>query len=74
MAKQWSAFGWNVLHAHGHDGVALERALREARRMCPAVVIANTIAGKGVPEIEHTQGAHYYVPDTIAVETLRKKI
>ena len=74
LAEQWSAFGWKVLRAQGHDCAALERALREAARNGPAVVIAETVAGKGVPEIEHTQSAHYYVPDKAAVETLRKKI
>ena len=74
LAKQWSAFGWKVLRVGGHDCTALERALREAGRNGPAVVIADTVAGKGVPEIEHTQSAHYYVPDRAAVEALRKKI
>ena len=74
LAKQWSAFGWKGLRVDGHDCPALERAFREARRIGPAVVIADTVAGKGVPEVEHTQGAHYYVPDTAAVDTLRKKI
>ncbi|MDO8522610.1 MAG: transketolase [bacterium] len=73
LAKQWSAFGWKVLRVQGHDCEALERALREAGRNGPAVVIADTVAGKGVPEIEHTQRAHYYVPDNAAVLKFRNK-
>lgn len=74
LSSQWRAFGWKVLRVDGHNVDKLERALHIAKRSAkPTVIIADTIAGKGVPEIEHTQRAHYYVPDAVAVEKFRNK-
>lgn len=75
LSAEWRAAGWTVFSVDGHGVVALERALRSARRLKkPAVVIAKTIAGKNVPEIENTQSAHYYVPDEAAVLCMRKSL
>ncbi|HEY4482980.1 MAG TPA: transketolase [Candidatus Paceibacterota bacterium] len=65
LARKWSAFGWNVLRIDGHSIPEIERSLREAKDETtrPTIVIADTIAGKGVPHIENTLGAHYYIPD-----------
>lgn len=72
MVKQWSAFGWNVLRVDGHDVRALETVLRKAAQAArPFVVIADTVAGKGVPAIENTLKAHYYVPDAAAVVNMK---
>jgi transketolase len=71
----WKACGWEVLRVNGHDARALERALKAAAHAKkPFAVIAKTVSGKGVPHIEHTQGAHYYVPDRAAVEAMAKNL
>lgn len=63
LATQWSSFGWNVLLVDGHDSKDLEKKLHQSKKAkLPTVVIANTISGKGIPHIEDTLGAHYYVP------------
>ncbi len=63
LSAQWKAFGWNVLKADGHDPKDIERKLKAAGKAGkPTVIIADTVAGKGVPHIEHTLRAHYYVP------------
>jgi transketolase len=63
LAKQWKSFGWETLRVDGHDCRALEEALaKAAKAKKPFVVIADTISGKGIPEIENTLGAHYHVP------------
>lgn len=73
LAKQWEACGWEVLKTDGHGTDSLGKALEAARALkCPAVVIARTISGKGVPEIEGTVGAHYFVPTSEAVERMKK--
>jgi transketolase len=73
MAKQWSAFGWNVLRVDGHDSAALEKVFEKAAKAKkPTVVIADTVAGKGVSAIEGTLAAHYYVPDADAVTAMKK--
>lgn len=72
-AKQWSSFGWDALRVDGHDVQAIEKALRTASKAVkPFVVIADTVSGKGVPAIEHTLGAHYYIADEKAVVAMKK--
>jgi transketolase len=73
-AKQWSSFGWDVVRVDGHDTKAIEKAFnKSAKAKRPIVVIADTIAGKGIPEIENTLAAHYYVPDAQAVAAFKNK-
>jgi len=54
MARKWAAFGWRVLEVDGHDCEALSETFRlaESTRGRPAVVIARTVKGKGVPAVE----------------------
>ena len=74
LSAQWEASGWKVFTVNGHDTRALETVLAQAAKYRgPAVVIADTIAGKGVPEIEHTQHAHYYVPTSDAVGHMKSR-
>ncbi len=75
LGAQWEAFGWKVLRADGHDSVALVKVLRAAKQSrVPVVVIADTIAGKSIPHIEHTLHAHYYVPNAKDVAVSRDKM
>jgi transketolase len=54
MAAKWAAFGWRVIEVDGHDMFALVGALEAAARPegRPAVVIAETVKGKGVSFME----------------------
>lgn len=72
LAAQWRAFGWEAVCVDGHDTKAIEKAFGQAAKATnPIVVIADTVAGKGVPEIENTLKAHYYVPDKQAVAAMK---
>lgn len=59
-AKRVEAFGARALVIDGHDVVAIDAALTEARSHPeqPTMVLARTIKGKGVPEIENKNGWH----------------
>lgn len=62
LADKWRAFGWDVREVDGHDVGALHRLLtslasRETPEV-PAVVIAHTVKGKGVPFMESEIGWH----------------
>jgi len=49
------AHGWGVARCDGHDSRALQDAVRSIRRPDrPAIVIADTIKGRGVSFMEHT--------------------
>ena len=55
-----TAFGCRALVLDGHDPEAIDHALTEARAGGdqPTVLLARTIKGKGVPEIEDKNGWH----------------
>lgn len=54
LADKYRAFSWHVLEVDGHDIRAFVAATEEAKTVTdkPTLIIAHTIAGKGVPEIE----------------------
>lgn len=54
LKAKYEAFGWHVLEVNGHDMRAFIAATEDARAIYekPVVIIAHTIPGKGVPEIE----------------------
>lgn len=59
--SRWEAFGWAVKEANGHDHAELEDVLREIpfRAGCPSLLIAHTVKGKGVDEMEGRFESHY---------------
>ena len=59
-AARVEAFGARPLVIDGHDLVAIDEALSEARsdRDRPCVILARTIKAKGVPELENRDGWH----------------
>ena len=54
LTHKWSAFGWAVDTADGHDFADLDRAFRSLplREGRPCALIARTVRGKGLPSIE----------------------
>ncbi|MBU0750212.1 transketolase [Patescibacteria group bacterium] len=54
LADKYRAFNWHVLEMNGHDIPAIISAIEEAKTIVekPVLIIAHTIPGKGVPEIE----------------------
>ncbi len=58
--KRFEAFGWRALPVDGHDMGQVVRALRRARRRPgqPVAVLARTLKGKGIPEVEDRDGWH----------------
>ncbi|MGN9809286.1 transketolase [Micromonospora sp. BQ11] len=57
--RRVEAFGCQALVVDGHDLVAVDEALGRARQATgPTVVLARTVKGRGVPEIENQPGWH----------------
>lgn len=54
LRAKYEAFNWHVLEVNGHDIRAFVAAVDEAKAIYekPTLIIAHTIPGKGVPEIE----------------------
>jgi len=60
-AARFAAIGWNTITIDGHDFAAIDSAIAKAKALDngkPTIIIAKTIIGKGVPEIEGTNAAH----------------
>lgn len=60
LADKYRAFNWHVLEVNGNDIPAFVSAVEEAKtiREKPTIIIAHTIPGKGVPEIENDYHWH----------------
>jgi len=58
-ANRARAFGWHAIEIDGHDVDAIDRAYTEAIEAGkPTAIVARTIKGKGVKEIEDKNGWH----------------
>lgn len=54
LAEKWKAFGWNVLNCNGNNIAEIidTYKIANSEKTKPTVIIAETVMGKGVPEIE----------------------
>lgn len=68
-AARIDAFGWHTIQLDGHDVEAIDRAYAEATqpRDRPTAIIARTMKGKGVAEIENKNGWHGKVLDAAMI-------
>ena len=59
-ANRAKAFGWHAIEIDGHDVNAIDRAYKEAAETSgvPTVIVAKTVKGKGVKEVENKDGFH----------------
>lgn len=64
LADRWTAFGWQVVELDGNDMAALTAEFRKAPAQGkPRMIIAHTVKGKGVKEMENVAKWHHGVPD-----------
>ena len=58
--KRFEAYGWKVLECDGHDFAAIDKALKNARKVedRPVLVIATTHIGHGSPSKHDTADSH----------------
>src|SRR5580765_3377249 len=59
-ADRAKAFGWHAIEIDGHDVDAIDRAFGDAtaQQKQPTVIVARTVKGKGVKEVENKPGWH----------------
>ncbi|MBV9311311.1 MAG: transketolase, partial [Solirubrobacterales bacterium] len=59
-AARARAFGWHAIEIDGHDLDAIDDAYGQAATTAdrPTVIIARTLKGRGVPEVEDQNGHH----------------
>lgn len=65
LGEKWQAFGWQVVHADGHDIESLVKAFELPHETGkPKMIIARTTKGKGVDFMEDIAKWHHGVPST----------
>ena len=77
LADKWRAFGWHVQEIDGHNFRAIDGAWTQAMSVFdrPSVIIAYTIASKGIPEFERMYQWHGNPPRTPEeIETARRAL
>ena len=76
LADKYRAFNWHVLEVDGHNITEFIQAIDEAKTIDekPTLIIAHTIPGKGVPEIENDYHWHGKVPTDEEGERFLKEI
>ena len=64
LTDKYRAFGWHVLEVSGHDIPAFVSAIEQAKAVYekPTIIIAHTIPGRGVVEIEFDYRWHGVPP------------
>jgi transketolase len=64
LVDKWRAFGWEVFECDGHDFDNILGTFKNASMVSdkPSVIIANTIMGKGIKEIEGDYKWHGKAP------------
>jgi transketolase len=65
LADKWRAWNWHVIEIDGHNVREIAAAFDEAKAIYekPTMIIAHTIAGKGVKEFERDYHWHGKPPD-----------
>jgi transketolase len=65
LKEKYESFNWHVLEVNGHDFEQIVGAVEEAKAIYekPTLVIAHTIPGKGIPEIEFDYKWHGIPPN-----------
>ena len=71
MKEKWQSFGWNCYEVDGHSLESLAKCISEAlaNSKKPVCILANTVKGKGIPDIEGKLSSHY---SPISPEQYRK--
>ena len=80
LHERFRSFGWHVIDvADGNDVDQLHEAFEEAKTVKgkPAMLIANTVKGKGSSIMENQAGWHHHVPSeeeyAVIMEDLKKE-
>lgn len=76
LEDKWKAFGWEVLHCNGHNIPELISTFEKAKNISgkPVAIIARTLMGKGVADIENDYRWHGKPPAAHQVESFLKAI
>lgn len=76
LREKWESFGWHVIEIDGHNMQAIVDAVHQAYAIQeqPTCIIAHTIPGKGIAEIENLYEWHGKPPTTEQEQRFLKEL
>lgn len=76
LREKWESFGWHVIEVDGHNIESFIDAINQAKAIQerPTCIIAHTIAGKGIKEIENDYRWHGKPPSTEEEQRFLKEL
>ena len=74
IAEKFRAFGWAAKTINGHDSAAIESALRTHEEERPTAIVAETIKGKGVKQMENNPAWHHRAPSKEELEAMLQEL
>jgi transketolase len=74
LVDKFLSFGWNSIEVDGHSVLELYKVLLKNEKNKPSVVIARTIKGKGIKEMEGKLDWHYRSPSKDKIDIYLKEI
>ena len=75
LKAKYEAFNWHVLEVDGHNMEEFVNAVEHAKAVYekPTMIIAHTIPGKGIPEIEFDYRWHGFPPGSGPTDVFKKE-
>ncbi len=76
LKSKWESFNWYVQEVDGHNFLELNTAIENAKLMKdkPSIIIANTVSGKGIKEIEWDYRWHGKAPSKEESQRFTKEL
>lgn len=74
IAAKFAAFGWAATTIDGHDTVAIESAMLRSDPNRPTVIVAETIKGRGVKQMENNPAWHHRCPSKEEMEAMLQEL
>lgn len=76
IEDKWRSFGWDVIRINGNEMAEVVKALEDTKDEggVPKVIIADTVKGRGVKEIEGDYHWHYGLLSQEQLENAKKRL
>ncbi len=74
LTAKFAAFGWRATGINGHDHEAIASALRARDQHKPTAIVAETIKGHGVKQMENNPAWHHRSPSKEELEAMFQEL
>ena len=74
LRDKFSSFGWETMELDGHNHSEIEETLSYSNNHKPLAIIAHTIKGKGIAEMENNPAWHHKSPSDQELEIFIKEL